>query len=102
MVSAHEVFRIIGTIVKFENWRLDVKTADGEIFLIQLQEYTPIERDKKRHRERAESWRCRRRRCRGRYTVRRRPICRQRDGGALQHCRTPEVAPAKHQNPHPS
>lgn len=48
MVSAHEVFRIVGTIVKFEKWRLDVKTADGEMFLIQLQEYTPIERDKKR------------------------------------------------------
>jgi hypothetical protein len=48
MVSAHEVFRIVGTIVKFEKWRLDVKTADGEMFLILLQEYTPIERDKKR------------------------------------------------------
>lgn len=34
MVSAHEVFRIVGTIVKFEKWRLDVKTADGEMFLI--------------------------------------------------------------------
>jgi hypothetical protein len=48
MLSAHEVFRIVGTIVKFEKWRLDVKTADGEMFLIQLQEYTPIQRDKKR------------------------------------------------------
>lgn len=48
MVSAHEVFRIVGTVVKFEKWRLDVTTADGETFLIQLQEYTPIERDKKR------------------------------------------------------
>ena len=48
MLSAHEVFRIVGTIVKFEKFRLDVKTADGEMFLIQLQEYTPIQRDKTR------------------------------------------------------
>ena len=48
MASAHEVFRIVGTIVKFEKWRLDVKTNDGEMFLIQLPEYTPIQRDKKR------------------------------------------------------
>ena len=47
-LSAHEVFRVVGTIVKFEKWRLDVKTNDGEVFLIQLQEYTPIQRDKKR------------------------------------------------------
>jgi hypothetical protein len=47
MVSAHENFRIIGTIVKFENWRLDVKTRDGETFGITLQQSTPIQRDKK-------------------------------------------------------
>ena len=47
MVSAHENFRIIGTIVKFENWRLDVTTRDGETFGITLQQSTPIQRDKK-------------------------------------------------------
>lgn len=46
-VSAHEQFRVIGKIVKFEKWRLDVETRYGETFLFPLQEYTPIWRDKK-------------------------------------------------------
>jgi hypothetical protein len=44
---AHENFRIIGTIVKFEQWRLQIETAAGEAFTITLQESTPVERDKK-------------------------------------------------------
>jgi hypothetical protein len=47
-LSAHETFRIIGKIVKFENWEREVFTRDQETFLFKLQEYTPIERDKKR------------------------------------------------------
>ena len=46
-VSAHEQFRVIGKIVKFENWRLDVETSYGETFRFLLHEYTPIWRDKK-------------------------------------------------------
>lgn len=47
-VAAHEQFRIIGKIVKFENWRLDVETADGETFVFPLHEHSVIWRDKKR------------------------------------------------------
>jgi hypothetical protein len=47
-LSAHEQFRIVGKIVKFDKMRLDVETPYGETFLIRLQEYTPIQRDKKR------------------------------------------------------
>jgi hypothetical protein len=46
-LSGHENFRIVGTIVKFERWQLQVATAAGESFAITLQESTPIERDKK-------------------------------------------------------
>jgi hypothetical protein len=47
-VAAHEQFRIIGKIVKFENWRLDVETADGETFVFPLHEHSVIWRDKTR------------------------------------------------------
>jgi hypothetical protein len=46
-VSAHDQFRVIGKIVKFENWRLNVETSYGEPFSFLLSEYTPIWRDKK-------------------------------------------------------
>jgi len=46
-VSAHDQFRIVGTIVKFDKWRLDVETSYGETFLFLLQQSTPIWRDKK-------------------------------------------------------
>jgi hypothetical protein len=46
-LSGHENFRIIGNIVKFERWQLQVDTTAGESFTITLQESTPIERDKK-------------------------------------------------------
>ncbi len=38
---AHENFRIVGKVVKFEQWRLQVETAAGESFTITLQESTP-------------------------------------------------------------
>ncbi len=47
-VAAHEQFRIIGKIVKFENWRLDVETANGETFVFPLHEHSLIWRDKRR------------------------------------------------------
>lgn len=47
ILSAHESFRIIGTIVKFEKWRLEIKTVYDEPYSILLQPSTPIERNKK-------------------------------------------------------
>lgn len=47
-LSAHDQFRIIGKIEKFEKLRLDVTTNYGERFLLQLQQGTPIQRNKKR------------------------------------------------------
>ena len=47
LLSAHENFRIIGTIVNFDNWQLAVKTAAGDTYFVMLQESTPIERNKK-------------------------------------------------------
>jgi hypothetical protein len=47
-VNAHEQFRIIGKIVKFEKLQLVVDTAYSERFVLNLQEGTPIQRDKKR------------------------------------------------------
>jgi hypothetical protein len=46
-VSGHEQFRVIGKIVKFDNWQLDVETQYSETFRFHLSEYTPIWRDKK-------------------------------------------------------
>ena len=47
-LGAHEQFRIIGTIVKFEKLQLVVDTAYSERFVLNLQEGTLVERDKKR------------------------------------------------------
>ena len=46
-LPAHETFRVIGKIVSFDKWQLEVLTRDQETFFFNLQEYTPIERDKK-------------------------------------------------------
>ena len=46
-LSGHDQFRIIGKIEKFEKLRLDVTTNYGERFLLQLQQGTPIQRNKK-------------------------------------------------------
>jgi len=48
VLSAHEQFRIVGKIVKFEKLQLEVTTNYGERFLLRLQEGTLIERNKKR------------------------------------------------------
>lgn len=47
-LSAHDQFRIIGKIVKFEKLQLEVTTNYSERFLLQLQEGTLIQRNKKR------------------------------------------------------
>ena len=48
LLSAHDQFRIIGKIEKFEKLQLVVTSNYGERFLLQLQEGTPIQRNKKR------------------------------------------------------
>jgi hypothetical protein len=47
-LRAHEQFRIIGKIVKFEKLQLIVDTAISERFVLNLQEGTLVQRDKKR------------------------------------------------------
>jgi len=47
VASAHESFRIIGTVVTLDKWRLEIKTVHGEPFSILLQPSTPIERNTK-------------------------------------------------------
>jgi hypothetical protein len=47
-LGAHEQFRIIGKIVKFEKLQLVVDTNYSERFVLNLQEGTLVERDKKR------------------------------------------------------
>jgi hypothetical protein len=47
-LRAHEQFRIIGKIVKFENLQLVVDSTFSERFVLNLQEGTLVQRDKKR------------------------------------------------------
>jgi hypothetical protein len=47
-LGAHEQFRIIGKIVKLEKLQLVVDTAYSERFVLNLQEGTLVQRDKKR------------------------------------------------------
>jgi hypothetical protein len=47
-LGAHDQFRIIGNIVKFEKLQLVVDTAFSERFVLNLQEGTLVQRDKKR------------------------------------------------------
>ena len=47
MLNAHDQFRIVGKIVKFERLQLDVTTNYGD-FLLQLQQGTPIQHNEKR------------------------------------------------------
>ena len=46
--GAHEQFRIAGTIVRFQDRSLVVKSRTGESFTIQLRESTVVRREKKR------------------------------------------------------
>jgi hypothetical protein len=47
-ITAHEQFRIVGTVVKFKDLLLEVKSRTGEPFAIKLQESTLVQREKKR------------------------------------------------------
>ena len=47
-LSAHEQFRIVGKIVKFEKLQLVVDSTYSERFVLNLQEGTLVQRDKKR------------------------------------------------------
>jgi hypothetical protein len=47
-LSAHEQFRIVGKIVKFEKLQLVVDSTYSERFVLNLQEGTLIQRDRKR------------------------------------------------------
>jgi hypothetical protein len=47
-LNAHEQFRIVGKIVKFEKLQLVVDSTYSERFVLNLQEGTLIQRDKKR------------------------------------------------------
>jgi hypothetical protein len=47
-LGAHDQFRIIGKIVKFEKLQLVVDTAYSERFVLNLHEGTLVQRDKKR------------------------------------------------------
>jgi hypothetical protein len=47
-IGAHEQFRIIGKIVKFEKLQLVVDSNYSERFVLDLQEGTLVQRDKKR------------------------------------------------------
>ena len=45
---AHDTFRIIGTVVKYENSLLTMKSRDGNMLEIHLDKQTVINRDKKK------------------------------------------------------
>ena len=47
-LSAHEKFRIIGTVVKVQAMQLDVKAADGQTYEIDMDAKTRVTRNKKR------------------------------------------------------
>lgn len=46
-LSAHEKFRIVGTVVKAQATQLDVKAADGQTYEIDLDAKTRVTRNKK-------------------------------------------------------
>ena len=45
--SAHEKFRIVGTVVKVQATQLDVKAADGQTYEIDMDAKTRVTRNKK-------------------------------------------------------
>ena len=47
-LSAHEKFRIVGTVVKVQAAQLDVKAADGQTYEIDMDAKTRVTRNKKR------------------------------------------------------
>ena len=47
-LSAHEKFRIVGTVLKVHAAQLDVKAADGQTYEIDMDAKTRVTRNKKR------------------------------------------------------
>jgi hypothetical protein len=47
-LSAHDTFRIIGTITKADQYVVEVKTKEGEIVTVRLDTGTSISRDSKK------------------------------------------------------
>ena len=47
-LSAHEKFRIVGTVVKVQATQLDVKAVDGATYEIDMDEATQVMRELKR------------------------------------------------------
>ena len=47
-LSAHEKFRIVGTVIKVQAAQLDVKAADGQTYEIDMDAKTRVTRNKKR------------------------------------------------------
>ena len=47
-LSAHDTYRVIGTVAKVEPTRLDVKTKDGSTVTIKMDKQTVFWRDKKK------------------------------------------------------
>ena len=46
-LSAHEKFRIVGTVVKVQATQVDVKAADGQIYEIDMDAKTRVTQNKK-------------------------------------------------------
>jgi hypothetical protein len=46
-LSAHEKFRIVGTVLKVQATQLDVKAADGQTYEIDMDAKTRVTRNKK-------------------------------------------------------
>jgi hypothetical protein len=47
-LSAHEKFRIVGTVIKVHVGQLDVKAADGQTYEIDMDAKTRVTRNKKK------------------------------------------------------
>lgn len=47
-LSAHDEFRIIGTVARYENSTLQVKSREGKTLSVRLDKQTVITRDKKK------------------------------------------------------
>ena len=47
-LSAHDEFRIIGTVARYENSTLQVKNREGKTLSVRLDKQTVITRDKKK------------------------------------------------------
>jgi hypothetical protein len=47
-VRAHDDFRVIGTLLKHENSKIEVKKKEGKVVSIRLDKQTAISRDKKK------------------------------------------------------